>query len=165
MPHQVVKAATHGSVGDLAKITKALRDIQTTPAGGVNIRAIGGGEGRVSINGADEEVGVITMILEPDEGPLMATILDTLRTLDLGGGRQLHDVQAHPNIHIELPDTPGELTKALDAIGDVNILSVLSMGSILGTAHVGLGFVDDAARQAAVTNLEAQNIVVHPADD
>ena len=122
MPHQVVKAATHGSVGDLARITNALRNIPTTPAGGVNILAIGGGEGKVSIDGADEEVGVVTMILEPDEGPLMATILDTLRTLDLGGGRHLHDVQARPNIHIEIPDTPGELKRALDAIGDLNIL-------------------------------------------
>jgi hypothetical protein len=137
MPHQVTKATARGSQGDLAKIADALRNL--TPP--VNIIAIGGGEGVLkNKNGSTTEVGVISMILEPDDGPNSAKIRTALTDLKLGKGRTLEDVEQFPNIHIQIDDKPGELKKALDAVAGLNIRSVLSMGTLMGTANVGLGF-------------------------
>jgi hypothetical protein len=169
MPHQVFKAATHGSAGDLATIADALQNNVPSAPDGVNILAIGGAEAKVNINGVGEEIGIIAMILEPDDGPVTQDIIDALNAVTLGdpavNPHGLEDVQVYPNVHIEIPDEPGALKAALDAInanGPVNIFSVLSMGSIVGTAHVGLGFEDEAAATAAEAALKAADIVVHP---
>jgi hypothetical protein len=160
MPHQVTKATARGSQGDLAKITEALASL--TPP--VNIVAIGGGEG-VLHNGAagDQEIGVISMILEPDDGPMTDKIVKKLTGLKLGPKRTLEDVEVHPNIHIQLDDKPGELKKALDAVAGINIRSVLSMGTLWGTANVGLGF-SEADHENAEKKLKAKGIKVvsHP---
>ena len=73
MPHQVVKASVHGSVGDLARITGLVKDLE------LNILAIGGGE---AVTG-DSEVGVIAMIIEPDGEAKTAELVDALRALEL----------------------------------------------------------------------------------
>lgn len=156
MPHQVTKATARGSQGDLAKIAGELAKLK------VNIIAIGGGEG-VLHNGAagDQEVGVISMILEPDDGPMTAKIKTALTGLALDGGRKLEDVEFHPNIHVQLDDKPGELKNALDAVKGMNIRSVISMGTLWGVANVGLGF-SEADHENAETKLKAKGIKVVP---
>lgn len=124
MPHVVTKSSAYGSKGDLARITKELKAIK------VNILAIGGAEGRDK-NG--NEIGVVALILEPDETNEAAIE----KALTKAG---MHDVGRFPNIRVEIPDQVGELQKVVDLVKDLNILTVLSMGSITGTAHVGLGF-------------------------
>jgi hypothetical protein len=156
MPHQVTKATARGSQGDLARIAGELAKLK------VNIIAIGGGEG-VLHNGAagDQEVGVISMILEPDDGPMTAKIKAALTGLSLGGNRKLEDVEFHPNIHVQLDDKPGELKKALDAVKGMNIRSVISMGTLWGVANVGLGF-SEADHVNAEAKLKAKGIKVVP---
>ena len=108
MPHQVTKATARGSQGDLAKIADALHKLKPP----VNIVAIGGGEGVLNnANGTKTEVGVISMILEPDDGATSDKILTTLRGLTLPSGKKLEDVEQFPNIHIQIDDKPGELKK------------------------------------------------------
>jgi hypothetical protein len=156
MPHQVTKATARGSQGDLARIAEALQQLKPP----VNIVAIGGGEGVLK---GGQEIGVISMILEPDDGPMTAKIIKKLTGLPLGPKRKLENVEVHPNIHIVLADQPGELKKALDAVAGINIRSVLSMGSFMGLAHVGLGFSEaDAAN--AEKKLKAKKITVVPHD-
>jgi hypothetical protein len=123
MPHVVTRSSAYGSKGDLAKITRELKAIK------VNILAIGGAEGK-DANG--KEVGVVAMILDPDENE--AAIEQALTKAGM------HDIGRFPNIQVEIPDRVGELQTVVDLVKDLNILTILSMGSILGTAHVGLGF-------------------------
>lgn len=164
MPHQVIKATVKGSKGDLAKITTALKNITGPNGEKVNILHMGGGESSV-VNGI--ELGVITMILEPDEPPMEGLILNAIRTVDLGNGRLVEHVDKFPNVHISLLDAPGTLNAALDAVdsANVNILSVLTMGSAGGVSDVGLGFADEAQADAARTALAGANVIIHPSDD
>ena len=158
MPHQVTKATARGSQGDLAMIAQTLRDL--TPS--VNIVAIGGGEGVLkNKNGTTSEVGVISMILDPDDGATSAKIRAALTDLKLDKGRKLEDVEQFPNIHIQIDDKPGELKKALDAVAGINIRSVLSMGTFMGTANVGLGFSETDSPKAE-KKLKAKGIKVVP---
>jgi hypothetical protein len=149
MPHQVVKSTSVGSIGDLAKITEALHGIK------VNIVAVAGGEGVVKKG----EVGVISMLLEPDEGEKMKTIISTLRALNLGDGRKLAHVQNYPGVHILLDDKPGELERAAKAVAGTNILSLISVDKHDGAAHVFLGF-SNAHIVAARKGLKAAKIPI-----
>jgi hypothetical protein len=151
MPHVVVKAAAVGSTGDLAKITEALQAIP------VNIVAIGGGEAVID----DREIGVVSMIVDPDDSGTLAQVVTALTNLTLNNNRHLAHIETFPNIHIEVPDKAGELKKALDAVAGINIRSVLSMGTVLGLAHVGLGFADDDCGPAEA-QLIAAGIHVDP---
>jgi hypothetical protein len=138
MPHQVVKSTSAGSIGDLARITEALHGI------GVNIVAVAGGEGVLK----KQEVGVISMLLEPDEGGMMKTITTTLKGLDLGNGRKLVHVQNFPAVHILLEDKPGELERAAKAVKGINILSVITVDKHDSAAHVCLGFSNADVKNA-----------------
>jgi hypothetical protein len=168
MPHQVFKATVKGSKGDLAKIAKALKDgVGPNHGTKINILHIGGGESSV-VNGI--ELGVITMILEPDEAPVDGQILQAIRDVDLdptGDHHHVEHVETYPNVHISLLDAPGTLSGVLDAIAgaDLNILSVLTMGSGGGVVDVGLGFATPADEDAARTALETANVIVHPAEN
>ena len=165
MPHQVFKATVKGSKGDLAKIAKALKDgVGPNHDTKINILHIGGGESS-TVNGI--ELGVITMILEPDEPPVDGQILDAIRAVDLdptGDHHHVEHVETYPNVHISLLDAPGTLSGALDAVSgaDLNILSVITMGSGGGVVDVGLGFEDDNAANDARTALAGANVIVHP---
>jgi len=130
MPHQVVKLTVHGSVGDLAKITAVVLDKE------LNILAIGGGEG-VTPSG---EVGVISMIVEPDGAAKTTELVDALQELDLGTGRPQAHVEVLRVIHIALANERGELNRAVTAVGDVNIRGIVSLGDLLGESHVALAF-------------------------
>lgn len=138
MPHQVVKASVHGSVGDLAKITGLVKDLE------LNILAIGGGEAVTD----DGEVGVISMIIEPDGEAKTAELVDALRALELDDDRRLADVEVLRNIHIALANEIGELNRAVTAIGNLNIRAIVSLGDFLGESHVGLGFAEADAGMA-----------------
>ena len=133
MPHQVVKASVHGSVGDLAKITELIKTLQ------LNILAIGGGEAVTD----DGEVGVISMIIEPDGEAKTNELVDALRDLELDDDRRIANVEVLRNIHIALANEIGELNRAVTAIGNRNIRAIVSMGDFLGESHVGLGFAED----------------------
>ena len=104
MPHQVVKASVHGSVGDLAKITELIKNLQ------LNILAIGGGEAVTD----DGEVGVISMIIEPDGEAKTNELVDALRDLELDDDRRIANVEVLRNIHIALANKIGELNRAVD---------------------------------------------------
>jgi len=158
MPHQVTKATARGSQGDLAKIAEKLQGLKPP----VNIVAIGGGEGVLkNKDGTTTEVGVISMILEPDDGPASSKILAALKGLQLGPKRKLEHVEQFPNIHVQIDDKPGELKKALDAVAGLNIRSVLSMGTLHGSANVGLGF-SETDHPKAEKKLKARGIKVVP---
>ena len=133
MPHQVVKASVHGSVGDLAKITGVVKDL------GLNILAIGGGEAVTD----DGEVGVISMIIEPDDATTTENLSTQLQSLELDGGRRLANVEVLHHIHLALANEIGALNGAVAAIGNINIRAIISLGDLLGESHVGLGFAED----------------------
>jgi hypothetical protein len=154
MPHQVLKATAVGSVGDLARITEALEGL------GVNITAIGGGEG-VTDGG---EIGVVSMIIDPEDPTTTDNVVDTLRNLDLENGRRLADVEVVSNIHIVLPDKVGQLRRAVDAVADINIRSILSMGNGVGAAHVGIGVAPDDHEEAE-RRLNDAGIIIVPHDE
>ena len=132
MPHQVVKASVHGSVGDLARITEVVKNLE------LNILAIGGGEAVTD----DGEVGVISMIIEPDDEATTDELVSQLRALQLDNNRGLSDLEVLPNIHIALANDVGELNRAVTAIGDINIRAIVSLGDFLGESHVALGFAE-----------------------
>ena len=154
MPHQVVKASVFGSVGDLAKITGVVKDLQ------LNILAIGGGE---AVTG-DGEVGVISMIIEPDGEAKTAELVDALQTLELDNGRRLANVEVLRNIHIALTNEIGELNRAVTAIGDRNIRAIVSLGDFLGESHVGLGFAQ-ADESTVIQRLTDEGIKIVPSEE
>ena len=154
MPHQVVKASVQGSVGDLAKITGVVRDL------GLNILAIGGGEAVTD----DGEVGVISMIIEPDGETKTAELVDALHDLVLDDDRRLADVEVLRNIHIALANEIGELNRAVTAIGDRNIRAIVSLGDFLGESHVGLGFAG-ADVATVIQRLTAAGIKIVPSEE
>jgi hypothetical protein len=130
MPHQVVKLAVHGSVGDLAKITGVVKDLD------LNVLAIGGGEAPHD----DGEIGIVSMIVEPDGEAETNELVTRLRALQLDNGRSIADLEVIPNVHLALANKVGELNRALAAIGNVNIRAIVSLGDFLGESHVALGF-------------------------
>jgi hypothetical protein len=146
MPHVVTKASAVGSVGDLAAITGELARL------GVNIQAIGGGEGI----GNQTEIGVVALILDPDDPTTIANVVSALEELDLGGGRHLSNVESLANIEIELVDEVGTLKVAAEALAaaQLNIRSIVMTGFGVERAHVGLGFAeaDHDAAELALTN-------------
>ena len=154
MPHQVVKASVHGSVGDLAKITGLIKDLQ------LNILAIGGGEAVTD----DGEVGVISMIIEPDGEAKTNELVDALRDLELDDDRRLANVEVLRNIHIALANEIGELNRAVTAIGNRNIRAIVSMGDFLGESHVGLGFAE-ADVSTAIQRLTDAGIKIVPSEE
>ena len=122
MPHHVMSATAVGSAGDLGRITEALHAI------GVNIVAVGGGEGVVD----DQEIGVVAMLLDPDDDTdAIAKALEKVN---------LKHVAFYPDHHVELPDQVGALEKAAKAVHGINIRSVVSIDKHDGVAHVSLGF-------------------------
>jgi hypothetical protein len=132
MPHQVVKCTAEGSQGDLARIAEALREID------VNIVALGGAEGFLS---ADKEVGVVAMLLSPDDETAdMPRIIGKLQGLVLDQGNHISHVENFPDIQVELDDKVGELEKAVKAVDGINILSVISIDKHAGATHVSFGF-------------------------
>ena len=150
MPHQVVKAAVRGSVGDLARITQALEDAD------INIVAIGGAE---TLNDPGH-VGIIALLLEPDKDRI-PDILEIIRGVDLDGGRKPENVEAFPDVHILLNDAPGQLRRAAEALAGINIESVVSIDKQGNRARVSLGFKDDATLRQAIERLRAANIPIH----
>jgi hypothetical protein len=161
MPHQVFKATVKGSKGDLAHITAALHAVNGPNNEKVNIRYIAAGESSV-VNGI--ELGVITMILEPDDGAMENLIITAIQNAPLDNGRHVEDVSKHPNVQVTMLDVPGSLNAALAPLSaaSLNILTVLPMGSGTGVQSVGLGFADAADETAARQALSGANVIVHP---
>lgn len=148
MPHQVVKCSVRGSVGDLAKITAALE------LEGYNILAVGGAE----VN----HVGVIALLFDPDKTQIPG-IVQTIGgvVLDPATGRTPEDVENLPDVHILLNDAPGQLRRAAEALGDINIETVVSIDKQPGNqARVSLGFRDGDFAEA-VNRLRAAHIPIH----
>jgi hypothetical protein len=144
MPHQVVKAAVRGSVGDLARITQALENE------GYNILAIGASE----VN----HVGLIALLFDPDTDRIPG-IIEAIRNAPLDGGRHPEDVEAFPDVHILLNDAPGQLRRAAEALGDINIETVVSIDKQQGKARVSLGF-QPGDLDEALSRLQAAHIPI-----
>jgi hypothetical protein len=164
MPHQVLKASVKGSTGDLAKITAKLLTVPTsTPGQQINILSISAGEATIPASNGDpaQEYGVVSMILSPDDPTTTSNVIAALTNFPLGGTRKVRHVDAYPLVHVELANVPGSLGAAADAIGDLNIMSVISMGNVAETAHVALAF-NAGDETTATDRLTAAGIVVHP---
>lgn len=148
--HKVASSVTVGSIGDLGRIARALADR------GINIDAVGGGEGFAR----GGEVGVISMLLSPDDDP--AGIIGILEGLDLGNGRTLQGVRMLPAFDLELEDTPGRLADAASVIGDaeVNIAGIVSVDVHRGWGIVSLAFEDTGARATARNALRRNRFTV-----
>jgi hypothetical protein len=145
MPHQVVKSSVRGSIGDLAKITAALE------AEHYNILAVGASEAN--------HVGMIAMLFDPDDD--IDGIVRTIRGVNLGPGRTPEDVEALPDVHILLNDAPGQLRRAAEALGDINIETVVSIDKQPGNrARVSLGFQPGDVEEA-LRRLRGANIPIH----
>jgi hypothetical protein len=157
MPHVVSKMSVAGSVGDLAKITELLEER------GVNILAIGGGEGIFD----DHEVGVIAMVLDPDEdSEQLKTALEEL-VLDDATQRRATDVEMLDHVHVLVQDKIGALGEVAAKLAGINIRSVISMGTTLKTAHVSLGFktIDTPNAKALLSEIDGLVIVPHEEED
>jgi hypothetical protein len=153
MPHVVSKLTSVGSMGDLARITAKVEEL------GLNIIAIGGGEG-ITGNG---EVGVVAMLLDHDED--IDNVAETLRNLPLDDNRRLADVELAEHVHIIVLDHPGALAAVASALAGINIRTLISMGSIIGRTHVSLGFrqADEANAREALANVEG--VIVVPKEE
>ena len=151
MPHQVVKVAVRGSVGDLARITDLLEELD------VNIVGLGGAETAVP----PSHVGIIALILEPDEDN-MSTILGRLRSLvlDENTNRRPERVDALPDVQIRLDDTPGQLKKAARALEGINIETVVTLPKHGNKAVVSLGFQPNTYEQAKERLRHVQDVEV-----
>lgn len=146
MPHQVVKCSVRGSVGDLAKITAALE------REGYNILATGGGE----VN----HLGIIALLFDPDTTQIPG-IIQTIQGVELGPGRRPEDVEAFPDVHILLNDAPGQLRRAVEALGDINIETIVTIDKQPGNrTRVSLGF-QPGDFDEAVRRLRAAHIPIH----
>jgi hypothetical protein len=156
MPHVVTKLSLAGSAGDLKAITEFL-------AGeGINIIAIGGGEGVF-----DPEVGVLAMVLEPDDDTAgLKTALENL-SLDPNADppRTPANVEMLDNVHILLRDAPGALAAAAGALAGINIRSVISMGNSLGTTHVSLGFDPNDTANAITALQGVDDLIIVPTEE
>lgn len=137
--HKVVKVLTSGSVGDLGKIAEALQ------LAGVNIDAIGGGEG--DLNGTP--VGIISMLVTSDEQN--GSVGEMITNLDLGNGHHVVQAVEHEALDLELSDRPGTLGTATNLLGNENIeiMGVLSVDVHDGWGIVSLAFIDEAVRDQA----------------
>jgi hypothetical protein len=144
--HKVLNVLTSGSIGDLGKIAQALE------AKGVNIDAIGGGEG--DLNGTP--VGIISMLVTSDEQD--GALSELIANLDLdGNGHTVVSAVEHDALDLELDDTPGSLAAATSLLGNenINIMGTLTVDVHVGWGIVSLGFEDgvrDTARDLLVTN-------------
>lgn len=167
MPHQVLKASVKGSTGDLAKITTKLKSLTASNGQKINILSISAGEVTIPASGATpaQEYGVVSMILDPDDLATTNTIVTALTNLPLSTPpapeRKIEHVDVYPLVHVELADVPGSLDAAATAIGDINIMSVHSMGTVVGAAHVAFAF-DSADEDTARDRLTTAGIIVHP---
>jgi ACT domain-containing protein len=102
---------------------------------------------------------MLAMVFDPDEDP--DAIADTVRNADLGGGRTPVDVDHVPDIHVLLPNTPGQLRRAAEALGDINIETVVTIDKQPGNrARVSLGF-EDAKLALAEERLRTAGIQIH----
>ena len=165
MPHQVLKASVKGSTGDLAKITAKLKTLQAANGAPINILSISAGEVTIPASGGNpaQEYGVVSMVLDPDDAATTTTIVNALTNLPLNAAntRKIEHVDVYPLVHIELENIPGTLDDAAAAVGNLNIMSVMSLGTVAETAHVGLAF-NPGDEATAVTRLTNAGIVVHP---
>lgn len=145
--HQTATCSTVGSIGDLGHIARALGAADPP----FNIEAIGGGEAR-TVREDGRGVGIITILVSPDEDEDVQRLREVLEAVELDGGRKLAEIQVLPSLHVELRHDPGELGEAAAALGDagINILSVLLVDAHGDWAVVSMAFDEgdiDAARQ------------------
>ena len=150
--HKVTSTVTVGSIGDLGHIAGALA------GAGYNIDAIGGGEALVNGSG----VGVIAMLITPDEDTDEERIKEIIAGVQLDGGRTVQGVEIHPSFDLVLNDQPGQLAGAAGLIGNegINIQGMVTIDVHSGWGVVALAFSSDTDRDNARTVLEANDYLV-----
>jgi hypothetical protein len=141
--HQTVKLGTVGSIGDLGHIAKALGDA------GFNIEAIGGGES-TGLREDGRGVGIITLLVSPDEDPDIPNLQAALDGIVLDDGRKV-DAQIMRSLDVEFRHDPGALAIAAAALGEagINIESILLIDVNGHRAVVSMGFNDTDLDNAA----------------
>ena len=143
--HRVVNATTAGSVGDLGRIARRLAQ------DGINIAAVGGGEG-LARGGS---VGHIALLIDADDGRTDEEILDKLIGLPLSptqefADRTLEAVEIFQAIDVELEDRIGELAVVGEVLGaaGIDIKGALSVDVHADWGIIALAFADDDVDQA-----------------
>jgi len=143
--HRVVNATTAGSVGDLGRIARRLADE------GINIAAVGGGEGFAR----GGSMGHIALLIDDDTGRTDDEILDKLRGLELSptqefAQRTLDSVEIFKSIDLELDDRIGELAVVGELLGaaGIDIKGALSVDVHADWGILALAFADDDVDQA-----------------
>lgn len=133
--------AAGGSPGQLAKYTRILAEK------GLNIRSIGGAEW--------DHHGAVGTLVDNDLAD------DDLEALveELGSA-------GFPSVVIfaaeaVLPDTPGSLADACEAIGDLNVASILVADTHGGNALVTFGFATPGEAEEALNRLGDMGVAPH----
>jgi hypothetical protein len=144
--HQTVKLASVGSVGDLGHIAQALGDA------GFNIEAIGGAEA-MGVREDGRGIGVISLLVEPDEESDLSLLRRTLDEIVLGDDRRLAEATILPSLDVVFRHERGALGRAAAALGQagVNIQSILLVDAHGSRAVVSMAFDPsdvDSARAA-----------------
>lgn len=150
--HKVTSSVTVGSIGDLGHIAGALA------GAGYNIDAIGGGEALIDGKG----VGVIAMLISPDEEEDEARIKEIIAGVQLDGGRTVQAVEIHPSFDLVLDDQPGQLAGAAGLIGSegINIQGMVTIDVHSGWGVVALAFATETDRNTAQAVLVANDYTV-----
>lgn len=150
--HKVTSTVTVGSIGDLGHIAGALA------GAGYNIDAIGGGEAQVDGKG----IGVIALLITPDEPDDEDRIKEIISRVQLDGGRTVQGVEIHPSFDLVLNDEPGQLAGAAALIGGegINIQGMVTIDVHSGWGVVALAFSSDTDRDNARAVLEANGRLV-----
>ena len=151
MHRQVATLLSTNSPGRLAKFGKALG------AKNIDILTTGGAEWKHS--------GPVTLIIKDDWGKGDAN--DLTQFAEVMRDEELPWL-VFRTIEVELPDEPGALGGAAEALDDINIYAVSVLESSGGRASVGLG-VRPSQVGAAIERLRAAGYTVkrraHPKDD
>jgi hypothetical protein len=152
--HKVLSTVTVGSIGDLGRIAGDLAEH------GIDVEAIGGGEGKVG----NQSIGQINLLITQDDDADDQAVVDRLLALDLGGGRTPVSVRWFPDLHVELENRRGALAEASALMGNasppINIMSALLIDAHADWGVVSLGFEDEATRDAASAVFEANGVAV-----
>ena len=127
------------------KVVNVVKIAQALAEQGININAIGGGEGVLN----DTPVGMIAMLVSSDEVDGEASGI--IARLDLGQGHTLVSAVEYEALDLELDDVPGSLASATSLLGnnEVNIMGIMTVDVHVGWAIVSLGFEDTSTRNAA----------------
>ena len=152
--HQTASCGGEGSVGDLARITRRLHDLD------FDVQAVGGGESFLR----DGSVGILSFLVEPDDPADLERLREELVQMDLGGGRKPLQVEIHPGFDLEMSSGPGSLAAPRRVSARTSARTIrrsISLSALLVDVHgdwaiVAFAFEDDETRDRAAGDSKAK---------